>query len=449
MSSTNRKYFCICPKDFHGNQCELIANRIDLIFDKNIDLSHSVFIHFITIIPYLNPSPDLLENNPQRLTTLQPISQATNSIRIYWLQPFHLTFIETLDKIYYLVILQPIYRYSTTIIERINSSQRCPSINTLVNKTFSQLHVLRRIKSYHLICQNYSSNLLCFHDDIYLCLCYNHQDKRSANCFNFNHQMRFDCFGQNECENGGQCFQDSLDCPKRSICICDSCYYGTRCQFTTNEFALSLDAILAYHIIPAVSLIHQTPIVKISFSLTFLVMIIGLSNGILSLITFKNKSLREVGCEIYLFGSSITTIFTMIFFGLKYFTYLSTRISIPSNQLFIKIQCYSLDFLLRICLNMDQWLNAYVALERAITVCQETRFNKKTSKKFAKKVLIILVIFIISTSIHDPFHRNLFEERENDNDDKKRIWCVLKYSSHLQIYNRIVNTFHFFSSIFN
>ncbi|CAF1516181.1 unnamed protein product, partial [Adineta steineri] len=175
MLTKIQKYLCICPKGFSGDRCELINTQVDLIFDKNIHLSHSIFIHFIRIIP---------EKSPERSTTLQVISQATNSIRIYWSQPFHLMFIETLEKMYYLTVIQPVHNYSTKITQRINSSHHCPPINKLVNDTFAQLHVIRRMKYYHsLICQKYSPNLLCFHDDIHMCLCYDYQGKRLANCF--------------------------------------------------------------------------------------------------------------------------------------------------------------------------------------------------------------------------------------------------------------------------
>ena len=221
------------------------------------------------------------------------------------------------------------------------------------------------MKYYHQICQ---PDLQCFYDDQHLCLCYHLQGKHLANCFPFNHHMRFDCFGKNSCENQGKCFQDSPDCPKRSICVCPSCYYGTRCQFTTSEFGLSLDAILAYHIIPNLNLFQQKSIIKIHLLLTILFGICGLINGILSFITFKNINTRNVGCGIYLLSSSITTILIISFFELKSFIYLYTQISNSSNESFLKIQCYLLDFFIRICLNLDQWLNACVALERSITV---------------------------------------------------------------------------------
>ncbi|CAF1499289.1 unnamed protein product [Adineta ricciae] len=444
LTLTNQKYFCICAKGFSGRQCRLIDTRIKLIFEKNIDLSHSVFIHFVRITPFDEFQKNIPKSSPQRSTKLQTITQASNSLRLYWSGPFHLTFIETLHRTYYLSVIQPIYNRSIGITRQVRSSDRCPSINELANETFARLHVLQRMKSYHLICQA-SPNLECFHDDIHLCLCYDHQNKRLANCFNFDHQMKFDCFGRNHCENDGQCFQDSPDCPKQSICVCRSCYYGSLCQFSTKEFGLSLDAILAYHIIPGVNIFQQTLIVNISFSLTVLFILVGLINAVGSFITFKNKTVLKVGCGVYLLGSSITTILTIVLFAMKYFVYLSTQISTSSNRIFLQIQCHSIDFLLRLCLNMDQWLNACVSMERATMTIQGARFVKKKSKDLAKKHLILLLILMVLTSIHDPLHRSLLQEENDSDDDTKRIWCVVKYSSSLQTYNRIVNTFHFFA----
>jgi hypothetical protein len=258
--------------------------------------------------------------------------------------------------------------------------------------------------------------------------------------------MTFNCFGQSECQNGGECFQSSPDCPQNSECRCSPCFYGKICQFNTNGFGLSLDAILGYHILPNVSIIHQPSIVQISIALTIIFIIAGFINGIFSLITFKEKSLREVGCGLYLLGSSITTLLTMVMFGLKFWILILAQMSIISNRSFLKIQCISLDFFLRTCLNMDQWLNACVASERAMTVIKQTRFDKRKSKKAAKLVIVILLVFIIGTSIVDPIYRRLIvEENENDDDDLKRIWCIITYPPSLQVFNYIMQIFHFFA----
>jgi hypothetical protein len=236
-------------------------------------LPQSIFIHFIEVIKY---------GQPQRTTTFRTIHINKDSVIIYWSQPFHLVFIELPVKNYYFAIVQNIYNRSTTIARMIDSSHRCKHISEIFNETFVQLHLLRRIKYYHLPCQNVSLNLSCFYDDIHLCICQQHGQQRLSNCFEFNHNMTFNCLDQSVCENGAQCFQDVVDCPQRSICVCPPCFYGTHCQFSTSGFGLSLDAILGYHIIPNVGIRHQPIIVKISVLLAIIIVVAGLISGVLS-----------------------------------------------------------------------------------------------------------------------------------------------------------------------
>ncbi|CAF3051659.1 unnamed protein product [Rotaria sp. Silwood2] len=430
---SNKTFTCICPKGYSGDQCELVHNKIVLSFEKGIVLSQSIFIHFIEVI-----------NNsiPGRTTTFRTIPLQQNSITIYWSQPFHLVFIELLNKFYYLAIIQTNYQRSITINTVIKSSNRCLHINELFNQTFVQMHVLRRIKYYHLPCQKYSPNFSCFYDDRYICICYDYEQRRLANCFDFNHDMKFDCLGQSVCENEGQCFQDMPDCPRRSVCICPRCFYGERCQFTSSGFGLSLDPIIGYHIQPQISLLYQPTIVKVSLAFTIIFMIAGIINGVLALITFNNKRTCETGCGLYLLSSAITTLFTTFMFGIKFWILLLAQMTLISNQLFLKIQCLSLDFILRVCLNMDQWLNACVAIERAITVIKAARFRKKKSKQAAQIIIVLLFIFMIGTSIYDPFYRRLIDE---ENEDIKRMWCIVTYPSRLKTFNSIVHSFHFFA----
>ncbi|CAF1417530.1 unnamed protein product [Adineta steineri] len=431
---SKKRFICICRKDYFGERCELEDNKIILSFEKSIIVPQSIFIHFIEVMN---------RDRPVRLTTLQTISVHQDFITIFWSRPYHIVFIE-LRKNYYLTLVQSVYNESTINDKMIKPSDRCQHINEIFNDSMAKLDLIRRIKYYHLPCQMYSLNRSCFYDDTQFCLCYNYGQIRLANCFEFNHNMIFDCRGHNECQNGGKCFQDTPKCPQKFICNCPRCYYGRRCQFTTSGFGLSLDNILGYHILPQTSIIHQTSIVKVSIALTTIFMIVGFINGILSLITFKNKSVREVGCGIYLLGSSITTLLTMIIFGLKFWILILAQMSVISNELFLKIQCISVDYLFRICLNMDQWLNAAVACERAITIIKGTNFVKKKSKQAAKLVILLLLIFNIVILIHDPIYRRLLIDAENDNDYEKRIWCIVDYSPSLGVFNYVLHTFQFF-----
>lgn len=261
------------------------------------------------------------------------------------------------------------------------------------------------------------------------------QGKYLANCFLFDQNLTYSCKNQNECENDGRCVQDKFHCP--------SCYYGKRCQFTTSGFGLSLDGILSYHILPRISLLKQTPIVVFALIITTLLIFLGFVDGILSLMTFKNEAVREVGCGWDLLGSSIMTLVTMILFGLKYFILVYAQMRSIENRTFLMIQCYSIDFLLRTSLWMDQWLNAFVAIERAITAIKGTSFNKKMSKKTAKFVMVILFLIIVGSSIEDPFYRHLIDE-DTDYEQMKRTWRVITYPYGLTIYNTAVDSLHFF-----
>jgi hypothetical protein len=120
--------------------------------------------------------------------------------------------------------------------------------------------------------------------------------------------MTFNCLDHKFCENDGECFQDHPECPTRSICMCSPCFYGIQCQFRTSGFGLSLDNILGYHILPNVDFNHQPFIVKMDFALTIILLVTGLIDSVISIMTFKNKVVLEVGCGLYLLNSSITTL---------------------------------------------------------------------------------------------------------------------------------------------
>jgi hypothetical protein len=435
----NKKFTCICRKGFSGDRCEINDNKIIISFHKDIILPQSMLIHFIQVMN---------DSSPKRATTFKTFSSDQDSGVIYWSHPFHIAFIELPNKAFYLTVRQKISNQSTTIIKTLHPSDRCEHINQTFNDTIMKSHLLRRIKYYHLPCQRRSLyNLSCFYDDIHMCLCDDFGDKRHANCFEFDHEMKLDCFGESGCENGAQCFQDSPVCPQTSICLCPTCFYGRRCQFTTSGFSLSLDAILGYRIQPNIRIIHQPVIVQVTLALTILMTIIGIISSILSIITFKNKRLHEVGSGYYLLGSSVSTLSTMIIFALKFFILLGAQMELITNRSFLNFQCITIDFFLRISLNIDHWLNACVACERAITSIKATKFNKRKSKKSAKYVILGLLILMIITTIHDPIHRHLMDDSD-ENGENKRVWCIVSYSSSVETFNSTLNIFHFFAPFF-
>ncbi|CAF4159059.1 unnamed protein product [Rotaria sp. Silwood2] len=421
-------------KGFNGDRCEIADNKNIVSFHRDIILPNSLLVHFIQVID---------DGPPTNGSTFKIISVNQNTVIINWSYPFHIAFIQFFNKDYYLISVQKKYYQSITIVREIQPSDRCRHINEVLNETIVKFHLLHRIKYYHLPCQRHSPQVSCFYDDIHFCLCNNYGQQRVANCFEFNYKKKFDCFGQSNCENGAQCLQDRSTCAQTSTCVFLTCFYGRRCQFSSNVFGLSLDAILGYHIQPHIAIRHQSLVVQLCIVLTIIMTVAGLINSALLMIAINNREPRKIGCGIYLINSSITTIFTMILFALKCSILIIAQKTYITNRLFLQLQCTSIDFLLRIGLNMDQWLSACIAIERTVAAIKGTSFDKKKSKKkMTKYIVFILLILNISTTIHDPIHRRLIDD-DDDDDSQKRIWCIATYSSTLQTFNIVVNIFHF------
>jgi len=62
----------------------------------------------------------------------------------------------------------------------------------------------------------------------------------------------------------------------------------------------------------------QSALIQTAAGLSMIMFVIGFINGIFSLITFRNKELRKVGCGIYLLASSITSLLTITMFTIKF-----------------------------------------------------------------------------------------------------------------------------------
>ncbi|CAF3946908.1 unnamed protein product [Rotaria sp. Silwood1] len=255
--------------------------------------------------------------------------------------------------------------------------------------------------------------------------------------------IMYNCFGQNNCENGAYCLQNSANCPQTSICVCPKCFYGTRCKYSSNLFEISLDSILGYYIQLHRSISHQASIVQISVALTTVMIIVGITDSVLPIITFKTKELRKTSCGLYLLSSSIVTLLLMIIFALKFWILIIAQMKNITNELFLYIQCLSIDFLLRIGLNMNQCLNACAAIERAIITIKRANFNQQKNARMAKYIIFILLLIIIVTTIHDPIHRRLLNENDNDLEET-RIWRIVIYSINLQKFNLFILMFYFF-----
>ncbi|CAF1467884.1 unnamed protein product [Adineta ricciae] len=424
------KYACTCPDGYSGRHCEQRDVKIDILF-SNIPIPQTFLIHVIRIIKRNLFSLDQFQ---PRLTMFHKIPYDQTLITIYISIEFHLIFAQ-INTNYYLLVLQHIYQSSINISTQISPSQYCPQIDELLNKTIVNYPKINRIKYYHLICRQYS-HLMCFHDnDLFMCLC---TKEKYANCFHFNFTMNYNCLGQNDCLNDGQCFQNHPHCPTKTMCVCPDCFYGDKCQLTTRHFGLSLDAILGYHIHSHLSITQQTMPVQISLILATLIFIIGIITGFLSNLTFHSEATRIIGCGFYLFISSITSMMIIIFSYIKLWFLILSQMNIIVGRSILWINCISIDFILRSLLATTDWIHSCVTIERFLIVYFGIQFDKTKSRKYSKFIIIFILILTTLSFLHDPLHRRIIH-----NVEEQRTWCLVDFQLKTEIYNRSINIFHF------
>ncbi|CAF4061131.1 unnamed protein product [Adineta steineri] len=423
-------FTCLCKENFYGKRCE---NQIEdgIYIELNEEMIQQVSIIFIHYIKAFDHSEH------QHITEIKKIKYGENSIQIHVKLQIHILFIELLKNDYYLIIKQETIQKLNHIQMKLSSNQQCVSIHELMNSTLKSYTYLHRIKYYPLLCRQYKE-LMCFYDETYMCIC---DLDRFSNCFIFNHSLTYDCQGQNYCENNGRCFQDNPKCPVEALCVCSDCYYGLRCEFTTEGFALSLDYILSYHIKPNLSFSQQPMIIKISIAIIILMFTLGLINGITSILTFHMKKTRDVGCGYYLLVSSWISICLIIMLIIKFWQLLLSQMTILTNRSFVNFNCILLDVSIKVLIAFNDWLDTCVSIERAMNVSKGVRFNKNKSKQMSKWVILIILIVTILTHLHDPIHRQLIDDIDID---EKRIWCLVQYSSSsISTWNSFITFVHF------
>jgi len=171
-----------------------------------------------------------------------------------------------------------------------------------------------------------------------------------------------------------------------------------------------------------------------------LMFLFGLVNGSLSMITFQSKKLKEIGCGYYLFTSSILSIMMVFLLAIKFVHLCLSQMEIIENRTILFAHCVSNDVLLKVALALNEWLFAFIAIERCISVMQGVKFNKKRSIQMAKKIIIFSLLLVTLTHIHDPIYRELIDDQD---DDERRIVCFVRYPFSIEIYNSIITLVHF------
>ena len=245
---------------------------------------------------------------------------------------------------------------------------------------------------------------------------------------------------------------------------------GDRCNSHTKGIGLTLDDILRNAIQQNTAWNNQPFLVKMGAAVTMIMFVGGLINSVLSVMTFQNVDSQKVGCGMYLLASSITSLLTISMLTIKFWLVVQSQTNTSLSRSTLRFCCISVEPLLKVFFYLDTWLNACVAVERAVHVSKGVRFNKQKSKRIARWIISILPFLVIMTIVHEPIHRDLleyttekyrsqsYENRTNDSvrydnwinasseyEMTNHVLCVIRYSRSMQHYNTAILFFHLIS----
>ncbi|UJR34750.1 hypothetical protein I4U23_027528 [Adineta vaga] len=434
------QFRCVCDLQWFGKECEKEKFRLHIFFAnyEMISTSSAVLVHLIVLQNFREET---------YLTSFNRLDEKTLNLTFYFEYIFDnyeshglISFIQLFQDLhhigYYLVnFVTQINQSFNKLHNNIDYSNKCQSINQLLNKTILSQSYLRRVKYYQQICLRYQliEKFQCFYDEQLMCLC----DKTNhAYCFNLN--STYNQCPWNKCSERGLCITDQELCPTNSFCLCDSCTYGSICQFSSKDYSFSLDKIIGSHIKPMIrNLYSQSTIIKITFIIIIILVFIGIIFNILSMGTFAIQSTQEVGCAFYLFTASCIGFLTIILLMCKIILLIFHK----QNDL----SCSLIEYLLKWFLTSCEWLNACVAMERCSAVLYKHTFSRSKSKYISKLLIPSVVIVIGLISLPEILFRQMIIDEE-----EQRKWCVFTLNNNRPTIFKfyiILNLFLFFLPI--
>ena len=181
---------------------------------------------------------------------------------------------------------------------------------------------------------------------------------------------------------------------------------------------------LRYVIRPHVPFRDQYVVVKWSAAVTLSIFLVGSLNSFLAFIVFNHRNTRQVGSGVYLLLSSIVSLLVVSMLTANFWFVILTHINPSIHRSILRLGCILFEPGLKLFLDLNQWLNAFVAIERATAVSKRIKFNKRRSRRLARWVRLFLPVVILGSMSDGFLFRDLFDDRE-----EQRLWCVVRYSS--------------------
>jgi len=454
VRSSLRMATCLCTEQYGDNDCGSEVQQVTLTLSSSLSLNKDLSAIVYYFVEFLPRNKTILSISKYRTSEEEAsfvlyiyatklITINFKSITTIYIRPhIRLPYLFEAEKhflsivqVYLSNFSQELYYYNHNYtrqpVQKLNAFigyDKCLSIRELLNSTVLQYHPLKRLKYYQQPCLQQLTT--CFYDDVYLCLCNRQYNFSACYLFSFN---RSECL-INSCENQGKCLQDDERSNALNYkCLCQPCYNGKLCQYSTSDYSLSLDVLISddlnVHLGTKIS--EQSIIIQCCFYLIISFVFIGFIFNLLTLITFCQKRTRTAGGGVYLLILSIINQLNLFLF-LIHFLFLVQF----ETTLYL---CKFIEYFAKVLPSISDWLSVFVTMEGGYLCFAGAKFNKAKSKTFAKIMIILLITIQSIAYLHEFLFRRLIQDLlayENN-----RQWCIISFDHFhwLKNYNVILN----------
>jgi hypothetical protein len=275
---------------------------------------------------------------------------------------------------------------------QLTEKNRCPAVQDLIKMNESKSSESYSPIGYHRLCRNHTE-LLCFTDQSYLCICSDDNNTR-AECFGNDWQLD-EC---SLCSSGGRCIPADRQRSTKFTCLCPPCFHGERCQFNMNSFGFTLDQLF----LADLRSVHRPTAVRLLILVPLLIFFVALPNNLFSILTFRRQFLIGNSIAQYLFCMSVINQLNLGFLVAR-LIHLTTNIigfhSDPTRDAFF---CKAFSYLLFTSNRMVYWLSALVAIERMyMTLVVNGRWLSQTH--VARRLTVLTLSTVLLSKMHEVF----------------------------------------------
>ena len=402
---------CFCTKEYYGPYCEWRKSGIRLSLSQNLQHVGAVVIQFFD---FAFTSIDLTLVHQRVYKILPPMIQYDHdqkTVPAIVLAKLYSSSDEGVPAEFYLLSL------STNVAFHRRKRQRCQKaidVHMFINcrKVNFRDDISHKVMSivsdsspirYHYLCRN-NSNVLCFRDAVYLCICADNQTR--VECFRYDHRLD-QC---QHCLYDGRCLRGDHARSSDFVCLCPVCYSGLKCQFSSKSFTVTLDQLFYGDLVSAQR--QRTISFLILFSL--LGFVFALPSNLFSFVTFRRRLCLRSGIGHYLLCLSVINQINLGFLVARIIHIIIniTTTHLPSD--WNTILCKLLNYFLLTSGRMVYWLTSLIAMERVyMTLVLRGQWLKQPH--IARRLIVFSIIGILVTHAYELlFYRSFVDGREGE-----------------------------------